>query len=180
MCINKNDELLLYYERAKSKLNYNPITGDFTWKDNYSARARKGRIAGSVRTDGYRGIGQNINGKRKVLKAHRLAYFMILGELPNVIDHIDGDKDNNEISNLRSCTNQQNQMNRVKYENNKSGFKGISWHKPSKKWQAQIKINGRKKHLGVFATAEEASEVYEASAVELFGEFYNTNTNIKE
>ena len=180
MCINKNEELLPYYELAKSKLNYDPITGDFTWKFR-AGSTKNGKAAGTINSKGYRKISQVIDKKKYQLRAHRLAWFITHNELPKQqIDHIDEDKLNNAISNLRSCTQSQNKMNQGKYANNTSGFKGVSWHRKGQKWMASVRINGKNKHLGLFTTAESASAVYEAKAKEGFGKFYNTNKNIKE
>jgi hypothetical protein len=171
--MNKNEEYLPYYELAMSKLDYNSETGVFTWKFK-AGSAKNGKVAGTIRPDKHRQISQSINGKRKLLLAHRLAWYMNHGVLPKQqIDHIDQKTPNNAISNLRPCTNSQNNMNKGKQENNTSGFRGVSWIKQRQKWQAQIRINGRLKYLGAFTTPQEASAVYEAKSKELFGEFYN-------
>jgi len=170
MSINKNAELLPYYKKAKEFLNYDSETGIFTKFVKYKGTTKE---AGCIDPQGYRRISIRINGLTKNTKAHRLAWFMTYGELPNVIDHIDGNPLNNAIKNLRSCTQQQNTFNRGAYKNNTSGYKGVYWHKMAKKFQAKIGINGKLKHLGLFNTAKEASEVYEAKAKELFGEYYS-------
>lgn len=95
--------------------------------------------------------------KSKYYKVHRLVAFCFLEldlENPNqVIDHKDRDKSNNDISNLRIVTIQQNAFN--------TNAKGYYWHKRANKWRAQIRINGKKKHLGSFDTEEEASKAYQ-------------------
>ena len=88
-------------------------------------------------------------------------------------DHIDGDGLNNRLANLRACTRAQNMRNTGAYSNNKSGFKGVHWNKQRGKWTAQIKCIGKIKHLGLFATPEEAYSAYCAAAKELHGEFAN-------
>ena len=95
------------------------------------------------------------------------------GEIPSglVIDHIDANRSNNRIANLRICTFQQNHFNRGKQSNNKSGFKGVSWHKQKQKWVAQIKIEGRNKFLGFFADPVKAYEKYCEKAIEYYGEY---------
>jgi len=87
------------------------------------------------------------------------------------IDHIDNNPLNNQRSNLRECTNQQNSFNKSKNKNNKSGFKGVYFDKYANKYKAQIQINNKVKHLGRFDTAEEAHEAYKKSALEYHGEF---------
>lgn len=80
------------------------------------------------------------------------------------IDHINQVRDDNRIQNLREVSRSENQQNRGMSKNNNSGFKGISWHKKSNKWQAQIHFQGKRQHLGLFHTPEEASAAYQAAA----------------
>ena len=82
---------------------------------------------------------------------------------------------NNRRSNLRLATPSQNMQNSRIPSNNSSGFKGAFWHKRERKWQAQIKLNGKKKHLDYFDTVEEAAAAYDKAAIELFGEFARPN-----
>tara|TARA_R110001632_G_scaffold176038_1_gene295733 strand:- start:67 stop:618 length:552 start_codon:yes stop_codon:yes gene_type:complete len=173
MCINKNEEFLPYYERAKEILNYNPETGIFTWEEYRSNTAKKGSVAGSSHNGGYMKITITIKGRQRKLLAHRLAWFIYCGELPNIIDHLDRDPLNNKITNLRLCTQQQNQFNTSKRVDNTSGFKGVDWYKRDKKWRARIKQNGKRITLGCFDCPKKASEVYENKAKELFGAFYS-------
>ena len=79
----------------------------------------------------------------------------------NQIDHIDINKSNNKIENLRVVNNSQNQRNKNKLKNCSSKFIGVSWFKRDKKWISHIKINGIVKHLGLFHTEEEAHLVYQ-------------------
>jgi len=86
----------------------------------------------------------------------------------------------NRRCNLRVCSNQQNGMNRQKNrtytgKNCSSIYRGVSWHKLNKKWQAQIKYNGKKVFLGYFTSETEAAQAYDAAAVQLFGEFAKLN-----
>lgn len=93
-----------------------------------------------------------------------------------MVDHRDGNGLNNTRGNLRSATESQNQANRrIGGGRNKSGFKGVSWHKRFHYWQAQIRVNGRHFHLGTFADPEEAAREYDAAAVVHFGEFARIN-----
>jgi len=127
--------------------------------------------------DGYKKIGLTKNGKQKYFLIHRLVGKAFLENPDNkpVIDHIDNNPANNNVKNLRWATSKDNSANQGKSKNNKSGFKGVAYHKPSNKYRAQIRINGKIKHLGYFETAEEASKVYEAKAKEIHKEFYYKN-----
>lgn len=100
------------------------------------------------------------------------AMHRLLVDIPDgmQIDHINGDKLDNRQANLRQCTNQQNGCNRGKTAKNTSGFKGVS---PCEygRWQAGIRVNGKRLHLGHFLKKEDAAEAYKAAAIKLHGEF---------
>jgi len=155
---------MLTQERLKELLHYDPDTGIFI---NLTQRghAKIGAVAGSKYSNGY--IHIQINRKRYL--AHRLAWLYAYEEFPaKSLDHINEVKDDNRIINLRVATHQENLHNVSSPQtNNTSGFLGVGWHKQRKKWYAEIRLNGRKKHLGLFNTAEEASEVYLAAKREL-------------
>ena len=117
------------------------------------------------------------NGKAKTFNVHRLVGIAFLENPDNkpMIDHIDENKANNNVKNLRWATSSDNLVNQGKYKNNQSGFKGVLFYKPSNKYKAYIRINGKEKHLGYFKSAEEASRAYDAKAKELHGEFFYKN-----
>ena len=127
------------------------------------------KLAGSLRNDGY--IGIYIKGE--YFFAHRIIWEMFKGEIPEgkTIDHKDLNRANNRISNLRLCDQYQNNMNKTKTIANKSGYKGVSFHKQKKKWVAKIGVKGKSKFLGFFDSPEEAAEAYKQRAIELYGEF---------
>jgi len=87
------------------------------------------------------------------------------------VDHIDGNGLNNLRENLRICSNNQNQYNQRPRTNGSSRFKGVSWHKNEKVWQATIKFNGRQTWLGQFNSEERAAMAYNEAARRMFGEF---------
>jgi len=91
------------------------------------------------------------------------------------IDHIDHNGLNNQKSNLRLCSQSENCMNTKKRENTSSIYKGVSFHNCTKKWLAQISINGRHIHIGLFVSEIEAAKAYNKKAIELFCEFANLN-----
>lgn len=112
-----------------------------------------------------------IGGKAKVVYLHR----QILLEAKE-IDHIDGDGLNNRRSNLRSATHQQNCGNRPRTKKNKVGFKGVFRSSNRRdRWVAQIQLNGRSQHLGVFASPKQAALAYDRAALEAFGKFAHLN-----
>jgi len=169
MRINKEKELLLSYELASSLLNYDPDTGIISWKAVSGARTKIGMPAGSKQPNGYLRISVN---KNRFL-AHRLAWLLYYKEWPlDIIDHIDGNKSNNKIENLRVGTILKNNYNTGITVTNTSGYKGVSWNSANNKYIANINVKGKKVYLGMFSTSEEASEAYNKAAKELHGEFY--------
>jgi hypothetical protein len=91
------------------------------------------------------------------------------------IDHINGNPLDNRLSNLRLCSHKENMRNSKKYKNNTSGYKGVSWSKSNKKWGATIWLENKKKFLGYFENAADASHSYNEAASKYFGEFARIN-----
>lgn len=166
---------MITVERAKEVLHYDPETGIFRWLvDVWGGRyhnvcvIRAGDVAGTKNGTGYYYI--TADGYR--MRAHRLAWLMVYGRMPKaLIDHIDGDKTNNRISNLREATKSQNGFNRGPERGNVSGFKGVYWCSQKRKWQAEMRVRGKRKHLGFHDTPEGAAEANAAAAVVEHGEF---------
>lgn len=151
--------IMMIYE-IKNILSYNPENGCFLWLVNRSNGVKAGDSPGRVDKEGYLRI--TILGK--AFGAHRLAWLFWHGELPNPgIDHINGNRLDNRISNLRLASISQNNQNRKSV--------GATFNKKVGKWQAQIKKGDKSFYLGVFETKDEAIEVYRKKSVELFGEF---------
>ena len=133
-------------------LHYNPESGVFYWKTNRKNQIKKGDAAG-YNSCGY--IRITINNKPYM--AHQLAWAYIAGEFPqNEIDHINGVKDDNRFTNLRSVPKKDNLKNKRLYSNNKSGVSGVHYRTDTNKWVSQISINGRNKKLGCFELLEDA------------------------
>lgn len=143
--------------RLKEILNYDCETGIFTWKEKIAKKTIVGGKAGCLR-NGY--ITINIMGKR--YQAHRLALIYVHGHCNSYdVDHINGNKSDNRIVNLRFATRSENKQNIIKRQpNNRSGYTGVDWHKSSNMWRATITIMRKQKHIGLFKTAEEAHKAY--------------------
>lgn len=104
---------------------------------------------------------------------HKLIFLYHYGYFPEFIDHKDGNGLNNHIDNLRAATHFQNMANVKKPVTNKSGYKGVCWHKRKKKWIAQINVNNKKIHIGGFDNPVEAHYAYKYTALYHFKEFAN-------
>lgn len=101
---------------------------------------------------------------------------VIMNTPPNEqVDHINGNKLDNRIDNLRNCTAKQNSYNNSIYSNNTSGYKGVVLIKTSGKFRARIRFNNKYLHIGCFNSAIEAAKAYNKKATELFGEFARVN-----
>lgn len=161
---------ILTQARLKELVSYHPETGLFTWiKPPINRWVEVGDVAGSSTNKGYCQL--MLSGK--TYSQHRLAWLYVYGYFPeSLIDHINGCPGDNSITNLRLATQSQNLFNSVKQSRNTSGFKGVSWHKWSKKWQASITVKGVPKHLGYFQEIEDAATAYNDAAKELHGSFY--------
>jgi len=161
---------MITQEELKKQLHYNEETGIFTRLISNHHSVKIGDKAGSLDHDYWKIV---VN--KKQYYAHRLAWLYVYGEWSNfpesVIDHIDGNKQNNKIINLRKITHQENILNQKKRINNTSGVKGISWHKRSKNWQARVMINGASKYLGGFDNLEFAELVVMEARRKYHGEF---------
>ena len=91
------------------------------------------------------------------VRYHRVLWALSHGRWPNgEIDHIDGDRLNNALPNLREATPSQNQKNKIRPKNNTSGHLGVSWYKPYGKWRVWVQVDGRQKHLGYFDALADA------------------------
>ena len=162
--------------RLLELLHYDSGTGIFTWA---AARQRGtvGAVAGTVRPDGYVSI--MIDGRSH--QAHRLAWLYVYGQFPSAgLDHINREKSDNRIANLRTATVAENGKNRNVNTNNTSGYKGVCWFKPRSKWRARAVLRGKEHSLGYFTTAEAASEAYEEFTRQHHGEFYHDTTGASQ
>ena len=149
--------------RLKEFLSYDPLTGTFVWIKTKSKCARAGKATSlAVNGDGYRHI--YIDGR--TYKAHRLAWLYVHGEWPSgQIDHINGVKDDNRLTNLRDVSNKTNSRNQNRaHKDNKVGALGVTT-RPRGKYQATITVDGKKLYLGQHETSELASQAYAKAKV---------------
>lgn len=91
------------------------------------------------------------------------------------IDHINGDTKDNRRSNLRVCSAHENGMNKKISSRNRSGYKGVYWHKTSSKWIALIQVDKKRKHIGSYSEARDAAMAYNEAAKIHYGEFARLN-----
>lgn len=158
-------------DRLKSRIDYNPETGRFRWKV-----AESGRQSCDVDAGGYHGCGYitiSFDGVRYL--AHRLAWFYINGTWPKMIDHINGDRKDNRIVNLREVTPAQNGHNASKRSTNTTGHKGV-FRTKSGKYYARLTANNITVSSKRFETKEEAVEAAGDMIASLHGEFAKETT----
>lgn len=171
-------------EMLRQVLRYEPETGKLFWKPRTlnmfpsegAGKSWNTRYAGeeAFTTITARGYRQGMVFGRRYL-AHRVSWAVHYGEWPeDQIDHVDNDKLNNRIGNLREATAQENMRNLSVRKTNTSGYKGVHWVSRRKSYQARIRFEGKRVHLGYYATAEAASAAYREAAKKYHGEFART------
>jgi hypothetical protein len=146
-------------------LDFNPETGEMYWKtrprneftcdrlwNDWNARLSGKQAFCTNSGHGY--LMGRFNGKNYY--AHRLAFFLFYGRWPDNIDHINHNRSDNRISNLREVSRQENQKNLRMPRDNKSGIVGVTWYKRRQKWTAYISIDCARKHLGYFDNKNDA------------------------
>lgn len=156
------------------KIDYESVfhysDGNLYWKKPTGRRVRFGDLAGNV-SEGYVSI--RVGGK--LMKAHRIIYFMHHGYMPREIDHIDGNGLNNRIDNLRDADRFVNNKNRSASRNNKSGIKNVCWSKVANKWHVSIMENKTRHHIGYFASLDDARFAADNARKQYHGEFARHN-----
>ena len=152
-------------EIVRRFLNYDPITGILSWRIKYY-RAAPGDSTGCASPDGY--LRTMLLGKLYLV--HRLAWFYVHGVWPkDQIDHINRQRDDNRLCNLREVTDQGNRRNMSTSVANSSGYTGVSWFKRDSKWQVSIMHNYKKIHLGYFTNIEDAVAARKAGELKYWG-----------
>lgn len=154
--MSRNKPLLLSLDRLREVLHYEPATGRFTWTEKAPWKRHIGLEAGTVKANGYRYL--SIDGVGYL--AHRLAYFYVHGApATHSIDHINGDRSDNRLANLRDVTPRTNSQNRKRANaDNKLGLLGV--RPVGTRFRAQIRINGRVTTIGCFDDPKEAHFAY--------------------
>lgn len=147
---------------------YDPETGHLFWKRRPNDRAGCS-IRGGRRT---------VQMEGKAWQEHRLIWKLVYGTEPRIVDHVNRDPSDNRLTNLRAVTAGQNVRNTGIYRNNTSGLKGVSWHKPARRWRAVIQHKREHRFLGLFRTRREAGLAYDAAARRLFGPHACTNHSL--
>jgi len=143
--------------------------GRLSWRISPANHIKTGDLAGTISIKGYRCIRINNKGHYE----HRIIFLMFKGYLPKYLDHIDGDGLNNNIENLRECTESQNQHNRSLNKNNRSGVKGVSWDAKSKQWRAGLVAKREFIYLGLFWDIETAAQMLRIERLKRHGVFAN-------
>jgi hypothetical protein len=149
------DKEIIQY--ATEHLRYEPESGKFFWEKipqrvNNRKLCDVGREAGSVHYSGY----IKLTLKNKPVLAHRLAWALYLGEPPPEIDHINGDRSDNRLENLRAATRAQNMHNAKAKRHSTSGHKNVQWDSESGKWRVRVRVNGVRHHVGRFSELDDA------------------------
>ena len=152
-------------------MQYNPDTGDLVWIEKFSkySKVTVGNVAG------YKGATATkvqLNGT--YLQAHRVAWYLYHGVWPAVfIDHVNGDPNDNRLSNLRLADRAQNSANRKHHKGSSLKYLGVCYAKRTGKWQ--VSIGTPRVYLGQYKTEKEAAVVYNEAAERLYGEFARLN-----
>lgn len=150
---------LITQRRLKELLNYDSVSGIFTWRVNKGSRARAGQIAGASDAYGYLVIRLD----SVLYKAHRLAWLYCFGDWPEQnIDHINRVKSDNRLKNLRLADQSLN-MHNANRKTTRSGIVGVIWDPRRRKWAARIKVSYKNKFLGRFDRKADAVRAREAA-----------------
>lgn len=152
---------MITYEELQKLFEYNAQTGQLL---------RSGKVVGTPHSLGY----LKVKIKGRTYFVHRLVFFYCHGRWPIRVDHINRNKSDNRLDNLRECTHEHNNANRGVMRSNTSGFKGVHWQKSTGCWRAQVGYEV----VGHFKTKEEAAQAYDKAAVNRYGDSAVTNKTL--
>lgn len=158
-------------DEMKERLNYDPNTGVITWRESKSNYVKNGTECGTLKPSGY----LVINFSKQLYRAHRVAWVMHYGKNPSTfLDHVNQDKTDNRIENLREASSSQNKCNITRRSDNKSGYRGISWDRFRNKWKVEVQIQGKSVRKRI-ADFDEAVGWVKQKQAELHGDFRPTH-----
>jgi hypothetical protein len=167
--VNRKFYPLPSLEYLLQRLIYDPEQGKLFWKTS-DRNGWVGKQAGWLMNNGY--VMLDIDGRAYL--AHRIAWYIHTGEDPiyDEIDHVDKNKENFKINNLRKATHSENMINVPTRKDNTSGHKGVNFNKRLGKWSARIQKDSKRMFLGYFDSIDDAIEAYR-SAASIHGNFYS-------
>jgi len=141
--------------------------GKLYWKNDRGRGVKKGNRAGHLQHTGY----WIVQLGKKHYREHRIIFMMHHGFLPKEVDHIDGDKLNNNIENLRACSSSENSINKKLDCRNKLKIKNVSFYKQLQKYKVQLCVKGKDIHIGYFDDVNEAATAAHQAREKYFGSF---------
>lgn len=144
-------------------------TGLLRWKEksHRNSPVEIGRAAGSKTANGY----LHVKFDGRFVRIHRIVFAMVNGYWPDLVDHINGVRDDNRPCNLRAATGSENTRNSTLSRKNRSGVKGVCWSKSARKWRVQLIGADGRKYLGSFSELEDAKKIARAFREQHHGEF---------
>lgn len=163
---NRNQNVEISQRLLISVLRYDPTSGEFRWKETRNGFCKKGSIAGILHKKGY--IDIQVFGQ--TLKAHRLAWLYVYGQWPDdQLDHVNGNRSDNRICNIRQATNAENQWNSGIRKDSTTGVRGVK--RQGEKFIVRIQKNKKRTFLGSFDCLSDAAYARKQAEKELFGKF---------
>lgn len=159
------------------KLTHEYVLSLFTYRDgNLFWNDARSNVKAGDRAGSDNQIYKQLQIDHKKYYVHQIIFLYHRGYIPNELDHIDGNRLNNDIENLRSVTHSQNQHNHSKHKSyngkpTSSQYKGVYWEERRNKWRSRIVIDKREKHLGYFINEIDAAKCYNDAAIKYFGEY---------
>ena len=158
---------MLTQEEALKLFEYKD--GVLYWREDRSTNKCAGKIAGSLRSD----MRRTVRVHNILYLVHRVVYLMHRGYMPEFVDHINGNPQDNRIVNLRAASRSENNRNRRVNKTSGSGVKGV--RKQKNRWRVDVRVNGKKQYIGMYATLAEAELAAVETRAQHHGEFARHN-----